>query len=96
MDALTRHHLIPRTRHKNKRNKREFDRADVKHRIAMFCRPCHDHVHALFSEKQLERELNTLEAIQAEPEIQRFVQWIRRKPPEFRPVSHNSTNRRTA
>jgi len=37
---LTRHHLIPRTRHANKRNKRDFERKEVKHRIAWLC-PLH-------------------------------------------------------
>src|ERR1051326_1168751 len=46
VSMLTRHHLIPRTRHANKRNKREFERKEVKRRIAWLCRACHDH-HAL-------------------------------------------------
>lgn len=86
---LTRHHLVPRTRHSNKRNQREFDREDVRTRIALFCRPCHRMVHALFTEKQLERELNTLEAIAAHPDVARFVAWIRPKPPGF----HSSTRK---
>lgn len=63
---MTRHHLIPRTRHSNKRNRRDFERADVKKRIAWLFRSCHNHVHALFTEKALEREFNTLEALVAQ------------------------------
>ena len=87
---LTRHHLIPRTRHANKRNKRDFKRSEVKHRIAWVCRPCHDHVHALFGEKTLERKFNTLGALAEHPEMKKFLAWIRKKPPEFRPISHDS------
>jgi hypothetical protein len=84
---LTKHHLIPRTRHANKRNKREFDRVEVKHRLAWICRPCHNHVHALFTEKTLERDYNTLELLLAHPEVAKFVTWIARKPSGFKPVS---------
>ena len=92
--VLTRHHLIPRTRHTNKRNQRAFDRADVKRRIARFCRPCHNHVHALFTEKTLEREFNTLKALAAHPDVARFVVWIRTKPDGFRPANQPSNSRR--
>jgi len=92
--TLTRHHLIPRTRHSNKRNKREFERADVKTRIAWVCRPCHNHIHALFTEKQLEREFNRLEDLRAHPDVARFVAWIRNKPDGFRPANQASTAKR--
>lgn len=77
---LTRHHLIPQTRHKNRRNKRDFDRSDVKHSIALLCRPCHAHVHATIDNKSLEREYNTVRALAEHPEIARFVAWIGRRP----------------
>jgi hypothetical protein len=92
--VLTRHHLIPRTRHANKRNKRDFDRSDVKQRIAWFCRPCHNHVHALFTEKTLERDLNTLRALAAHPDVVRFANWIRQKPDGFRPANQPSSDKR--
>lgn len=91
---LTRHHLIPRTRHRNRRNKREFDRSEVHERVAWLCRPCHDHVHAVFSEKTLEREYNTLESLRREPEIARFVEWIAARPASFRPPAGRRARRR--
>lgn len=91
---LTRHHLIPRTRHHNRRNKREFDRSEVHGRVAWLCRPCHDHVHAVFSEKTLEREYNTLERLRNEPQIARFVDWIAGKPATFRPPGGRRARRR--
>ncbi|WP_346775265.1 hypothetical protein [Wenzhouxiangella sp. XN79A] len=86
MRGLTRHHLIPQTRHSNRRNKRDFDRSDVKQRIARLCRPCHAHVHATLDNKQLEREFNTVEALAAHPEIARFVEWIGQRPDGTRVV----------
>jgi hypothetical protein len=76
---LTRHHLIPRTRHKNKRNKKMFDRQEI-HRTVDLCRPCHRHIHATLDNKTLEREYNTVEALLSHPDIGRFVAWIRDKP----------------
>jgi len=87
MAALTRHHLIPRTRHRNRRNKKRFDRAEVKTRILWVCRPCHSHIHHTFTEKELERHYNTGEALRGHPEIQRFARWIADKPEGFKPKS---------
>lgn len=87
---LTKHHLIPQARHANKRNKREFDRQEVKFRVAWICRPCHNHVHALFTEKTLEREFNTLDALLAHPEVAKFAGWIATKPSGFKPISRTA------
>lgn len=86
--ALTRHHLIPRTRHSNQRARRDFSREE-RQQVAMICRACHNQVHALFTEKELEREFNTLGALVAHPGVSRFVEWIRTKPAGLRPSSKN-------
>jgi hypothetical protein len=80
VSLLTKHHLIPRMRHRSKRNRRTYDREEVRGRIALLCKPCHEQVHALLSEKELERTYNTLATLAAEPNVARFVAWIRRKP----------------
>jgi hypothetical protein len=79
VQRLTRHHLVPKTRHKNKRNKKTFDRQEIHSTVAL-CSPCHRHVHTVLDNKELEREYNTLEALKAHPDIGRFVEWVRRKP----------------
>jgi 5-methylcytosine-specific restriction endonuclease McrA len=83
---LTLHHTVPRER---------GGRAE--HRVAM-CRPCHKQVHALFTNKQLERELETVEKLRAAPELHAFLEWIRKQKPDrvFRTVpskSHGKTRR---
>jgi hypothetical protein len=87
------HHLIPRTRHKNKRNKREFDRHEVKDRTVWLCHPCHGTVHTIFTEKELERELNSLEKIKSHEVIQRHVVWIQSKSNDFK-LKMNRSERR--
>lgn len=81
-ERLTRHHLIPRTRHHNKRNKRDFDRASV-HEVVGICRSCHSQIHQVLTEKQLEREFNSIEKLRAHPEIAKFATWMRAKPNGF-------------
>ena len=75
----TRHHLIPRSRHTNKRVKRAFTREEL-HRTVPLCPACHRQVHRSLSEKELERGYNTVEALLSHPEISRFVRWIESKP----------------
>ena len=79
VQRLTRHHLIPKTRHKNKRNKKTFDRREIHHTVGLCC-PCHRHVHTILDNKELEREYNTLEALRAHPDLGRFADWISKKP----------------
>ena len=79
VQRLTRHHLVPRTRHENKRNKKTFDRREVHHTVGL-CPPCHRHIHAVLDNKELEREYNTLEALRFHPGVERFVAWISKKP----------------
>jgi len=91
---LTRHHLIPRTRHNNKRIRRNYTREDLVTRIIQVCRPCHNHIHAVFSEKQLADDYNELVKLSSHPEIARFVSWIRDKPPGFKPRSFSQRGKR--
>jgi len=78
-ETLTRHHLIPRTRHHNKRNKRDFER-DVVRQVVGICRPCHSQIHASLTEKELEREFNTVAKLKAHPGVAKFADWIATKP----------------
>jgi hypothetical protein len=88
-ERLTRQHLIPRTRHSNKWNKREFDRVMVR-TVAGICRPCHSQIHQILNEKELEREFNTIQKLPAHPEIAKLTIWIRSKPAGFRAAMRHS------
>ncbi|QWD87391.1 HNH endonuclease [Polynucleobacter paludilacus] len=63
------HHLIP----KSKGGKA----TEYLHRI------CHRQIHALFSETELARALNTAEAIREHPDMQNFIKWVKSKPDGF-------------
>lgn len=46
-------------------------------------RICHRKLHTLWTERELALLYATPDAIRSHPDIQRFVHWLRRKPPEF-------------
>jgi hypothetical protein len=76
---LTRHHLIPRSRHRKARSKRQFSREEMRSRIAHLCRDCHGQIHRLFTEKELAADFNTLENLKAHEGMRKFVAYIRKK-----------------
>ncbi|MFN3167261.1 MAG: hypothetical protein ACE37H_09390 [Phycisphaeraceae bacterium] len=81
---LTRHHLIPRKRHRRRSAQQRFGREEMRTRIALLCKPCHCTVHATLTEKELEDAFNTLDALAGHPEIARFVRWVRKQPTDRR------------
>jgi 5-methylcytosine-specific restriction endonuclease McrA len=77
---LTRHHLIPQSRHGRNRTKLTFEKDEMLHRVALLCRPCHEQVHAVLDNTALVQHYNTLEALAAQPDIAKFSAWIASKP----------------
>jgi 5-methylcytosine-specific restriction endonuclease McrA len=82
--TLTRHHLIPKMRHRNKRVRKMHD-AEARAEVAMICRACHDNLHAHLTHKELERDYRSLDAIRAHPEVAKFSAWLSTKPDDFKP-----------
>jgi hypothetical protein len=95
VEGLTRHHLIPRSRHRAERRRGRFARAELTGRLASLCRPCHSHIHGCFSEKELAERLNTVVALRAEAEVARFCDWIRDKPATIRVPQRRPRHRST-
>lgn len=89
--AVDKHHLIPKTRHKNKRNKKNFDRDEVKERVLWLCAACHRTIHATLTEKQLEYDYNTREKLLEHPDVFRFVDWVRARPPDTKVAVRRSS-----
>ena len=85
MDALTKHHLIPKTLHKNKRIRKQFTKEQCVTEIVWLCKPCHKTIHRILSEKQMGAQYFSLSALQGHPDINEFVDWIKDKPIGFKP-----------
>ncbi len=79
---LTRHHLIPRSRHKKPRTRRTHDRSrqELNEAVAWLCTPCHKTVHATLSEQELAEAYYTIEALRSHPDLQRFARWCAKQP----------------
>ena len=59
------HHLVPESRG----GKETID----------ICKDCHGQIHALFDNKRLERDLNTVVALKAEPQFAKYLKWVRKR-----------------
>lgn len=44
------------------------------------CAACHRTLHRFYTNRTLARELSSLEALRADPDIQRYLDWVRRQP----------------
>lgn len=45
---------------------------------------CHNEIHASLTEAELARSYNTVVALKTHPRLARFIDWVRKRPPEFR------------
>lgn len=75
---LTFHHLIPRKVHRRRFFQRNYRREDLAAGVDL-CRLCHKGLHRLFDEMTLARQLNSLEALRADPGVRRHVEWVRKQ-----------------
>ena len=76
--ALTFHHLIPRTVHSNKWFRKRYARDEMQQGIDI-CRQCHSTIHRMIPEKEMARAYNSIETLQAHPEVARYLDWARKK-----------------
>ncbi|MEM1354491.1 MAG: hypothetical protein AAGH88_06355 [Planctomycetota bacterium] len=81
---LTKHHLIPRKRHRQASVRKKYPHAERYGRIAMLCRACHRTVHVCLTEKELEQSYNTVAALAGHVQIAKFVNWVKRQPVDRR------------
>lgn len=44
---------------------------------------CHKEIHARFTEVELARSFNTVEALRGSDRMQAFLQWVAKRPPGF-------------
>jgi len=77
---LDKHHLVPKAEGGKK--------TQGLHRI------CHRQIHALFSETELARRYNTVEALLEHEAMQKFVAWVKTKPDGFHQKSKLSKRRK--
>ncbi|WP_346016711.1 HNH endonuclease [Chroococcidiopsis sp. CCMEE 29] len=72
VERLTVHHLIPRQKkghHGPKIN---------------ICSACHWQIHTLYDNTRLAQELNSLDRLKNEPQMRKFLSWVRKQNPNKR------------
>jgi 5-methylcytosine-specific restriction endonuclease McrA len=74
------HHLVPKSRGGRS--------------TALLHRICHRQVHALFSETELARDYASAEALRAHPDVAKFIEWVKTKPPAFMERTRRSGRRK--
>lgn len=81
---VSKHHLVP----KSEKGKETLYLHDI----------CHQKIHSVFTEKELAKKYNNVEALLSNSEIQKFVNWVKNKPLDFydtnRDTNHRNKKRR--
>jgi 5-methylcytosine-specific restriction endonuclease McrA len=80
LERLTVHHLVPKQSTKRKK--------ENPGPTANICSACHRQIHALFDNKYLAKELNTIEKLKQEPQMQKFLSWVKKQDPGKRVTVH--------
>ena len=65
---VTEHHLIPR------------EEGGKDGEVAWLCEICHKQIHALYTNKELAIRLNTLENLESDDKISKYLKYIRKQP----------------
>ncbi|MGF1537705.1 MAG: hypothetical protein ACFB4J_14660 [Elainellaceae cyanobacterium] len=76
--ALTFHHLIPKKMHRRSHFQKRFSKAELNQGIDI-CRLCHNGIHDLHDEMTLAKEYYTLEALRADAQVSKHVEWVARQ-----------------
>jgi len=63
------HHLTPKSKGGSKKE------------TVLVCCNCGDMLHKLFTNKELKKKYNTIEAILSHPDVQKWVSWVKEKKP---------------
>lgn len=75
IECMEKHHLVPKSRKKKvPRSKRKATKITID-----VCINCGDQIHKLFSNKELQKNYNTLEALLDDDRVKKWVGWIGKK-----------------
>lgn len=82
------HHLKPRTFKSRTKEVHDDDNFVRIHKM------CHQKIHATFSEKELFSYYHTIDRLLENEEMQKFVKWISKKPPEWYDKNDDTSDRK--
>lgn len=70
-EPCNRHHLLP------------LSKGGKGTTTIMLHKICHDKIHSVLTEMELKRHYHTIERLQQQEEIAKFIRWVQNKPPQF-------------
>lgn len=70
-EPMNRHHLVP------------LSKGGKGIPTLMMHKICHVKIHAVLTERELMTHYNTIERLQEQEEIAKFIKWVQKKPAEF-------------
>lgn len=88
---ITKHHLIPKTYHTNKKANKVFTSAEMNKTVNL-CTACHNKIHSCLKEKELAFNYNTIEKLLTYPEIKVWFNWRQKHPNFVDGISKESLN----
>jgi hypothetical protein len=68
-DSVDEHHLTPRSQGGREKQ--------LIHKV------CHQKIHQTFKPRELARHFNSWDALKTHPEINKFIEWVQKRPSEF-------------
>lgn len=77
---VDRHHFLPKCRGGKD--------SEYVHKI------CHNKIHSIWTEKELEQEYHDPEKVRNHPEMQKFIKWVSKKDPGFYNKNEQHTRKR--
>lgn len=79
VSRVSKHHIVPRSEGGTE--------------TVLLCAPCHKTLHSFFTNRTLAREKYSLDALRDDPDIQRYLAWIRKQPDRAITVRTSSRKR---
>lgn len=80
----SRHHLVPKLK------------GGARGETVRLHQVCHAAIHARYAEAEIARRLADVESLRGDPEIARFLAWVRTKPDDFHAPTRATRSRRAA
>ncbi len=76
------HHLVPR------------ENGGVEGPTANLCQACHKQIHALFTNDELAAFYHTIPRLEEHPDMEKYLRFIRKQPPEKQITIHKSNRKK--
>ncbi|MFB4210890.1 HNH endonuclease [Shouchella sp. JSM 1781072] len=61
---------------------------------ADLCVPCHKHIHAVYTNKEIASRLTTIKELKRDEKVSKFIKWIRKQPAETIPKIKKANRRK--